>query len=273
MFTDLIIVNTMKGTGGEFFLNLLVDKYERPESFVSANRYWHTDIIPEISFILDHWADAYANGYDKLDDYLFYDIFEEDVIAYDRFITRKALVQGLSYDTLKSYCDSRLQTIQQSNVGLKAFVSHYSRQETAPIIKYFPPAKVIKINTQNVNPYYYRLLFILKYYLSQQPSLTPKMAKFLLDDYMFFDRPNVFDHHYESEFNVDAERLFFKFDPKISKELSEYLDTDVNIDMARVRKYTELNNELLQIHLNYNAKVSDKDADAIFWEYRNKRVV
>lgn len=79
----------MRGTGGEFFLNLLSGKeYDRPPNYHKMNRYVFPDPCIEFQLVFQAWTEAIHNGFDSIDDYLFYKQFNQNLEAYDRYKNR-----------------------------------------------------------------------------------------------------------------------------------------------------------------------------------------
>lgn len=272
MFTKTTVLNYMRGTGGEFFLNLLHNtSHNRPQLYQQTNRYVFPDTDLKFQIMFQSWADAIHAGYDSIDDYLFYGKFEQDFKRYDEYKSRypgkllyKAIQDGIP-PTIEQYCREHLQSLNSC-----IFPTHYRHSHKTPIVYFLPNTNVIKITTGNVDKNYFRLLFICKFLLSHQ---TRKFTKTQVIDYvyedMFFDAFCPFDACYPDEMCVDAHDLYFAQSTKVNEALSHITDKRINLNFDLVKKYTHDNLKLVKKHFDYDISkgMSDERAKELFLSF------
>lgn len=272
MFTKTTVLNYMRGTGGEFFLNLLHDtSHSRPELYEKTNRYIFPDTDLKFQIMFQSWADAIHAGFDNVDDYLFFSVFDENLKRYDNFKQRypgiiiNEVLEESKKITFEQYCAVNLQKIN-GNV----FPTHYRYSHITPIKKFLPNTNVIKLITSNVDINYFRLLFICKFLLCQPANKFSKqeVLEYVYDD-MFFDRFCPFDVCYSDEICIDAYDLYFKRSKKINGVLSDIADKRINLNFDLVKKYTDDNLKLVKKHFNYDISkgTSDEKAKDLFLSF------
>lgn len=272
MFTRTTVLNYMRGTGGEFFLNLLHGTlHERPLSYEKTNRYVFPDTDLKFQIMFQSWADAVHAGFDNIDDYLFYGKFNEDMKAYEEYKSRypgKLLYQALSenhYQTIEQYCLEHLK-----NIGSVAFPTHYKYSHITPIKHYLPNTNVIKITTGNIDKNYFRLLFICKFLLCHESHNLTKtqVVDYVFED-MFFNEVCPFDKCYEQETCIDAYDLYFLNSKSINAVLSDITKTKIQLDFEMVKKYTSDNLKMVKKYFNYDISkgMSDEKTQELFLSF------
>lgn len=273
MFTKTTVLNYMRGTGGEFFLNLLHDtSHSRPELYEKTNRYVFPDVDLEFQIMFQSWADAIHAGFDNVDDYLFYKKFNEDIKRYDDYklgypgnLIYKVLNDVNTPLTLEQYCLDHMNKIEAS-----VFPTHYKHSHKTPIKHYLPNTHVVKLTTGNIDKNYFRLLFICKFLLSHQMR---KFTKTQVIDYvyedMFFNTFCPFDASYPGEICVDAYDFYFARSFKINDLLSDITHKKVSLNFDRVKKYTADNLLMVKTYFDYDISkgMDDEQAKVLFFEF------
>lgn len=271
MSTRLIVMNYMRGSGGEFIMNLLGGIPERSHRQETFNKFVWEDPIPGLSIVFDMWADAICNGHDDLRKHLYYSKYNKNLSDTDKFMTTYVLphISEIRPKTLNDYCLYVCKNLPKNNI-INGFCSHYRHPNIIPIKKFLPCAWTIGLSTSGVDLNYFRFLCIVKK-LNSSPGKPMAKKDFLVlfEDDMFFNKDCVFNNDTNSDFVIDAHRLFFNFEDDQIRQLARFLRFNTSFDKYVIEEYTNKNMSLLKQHLNYSygQTISDDDARDMFIDY------
>lgn len=270
MSTRLIVMNYMRGSGGEYIMNLLGGAQERSHKFETFNKFGWSDSVPYLSIIFDVWGDAISNGYNDLYEYLFHTKYNKSSADTEKFITTYLpTIKEHSFKTLNDYCSYVCENLPRDN-KINGVCSHYKHPNIRPIKTFLPCAWSIGLSTSGVDLNYFRFLCVVKK-LNSSPGKPMAKKDFLVlfEDDMFFNKECVFNGNTNSDFVIDAQRLFFNFEDYQLHQLSSFLRLKPTFNKYDIEEYTNKNMALLKQHLDYSygQPISDNDAREMFLNY------
>lgn len=260
----------MRGSGGEFILNLLGGSQDRPEGFKASNRFLWKDVIPHLSITFDLWADAIFYGYDDIEEHLFYSKFNQNFADTERFITTHLPhIRSLKAKTLNEYCLNVCKTLPVTNT-INGVCFHHKHSHAMPIKNYFPCALSVMVSTTNTDLNYFRFLYIIKKLNSMLGMNIPKKELLvLIEDDMFFNKNCTFSNTTNSDFVLDAYDLFFNSQDKQLYHLADIMGLKIPPYRHTIEKYNDDNISLLKKHFNYSYgdSINDDDSKEMFLAY------
>lgn len=255
MSTKLVVMNYMRGSGGEFIMNLLGGILERSHRHETFNKFIWDDPIPGLSIVFDMWADAICNGYDDLRKHLFYKKYNGNLSDTNTFMATHILphIGEMKPKTLTDYCSYVCENLPKEN-KINGFCSHYKYPNIVSVNTYLPCALSVGVSISGIDINYFRFLCITKKLnssLIKQP-MPKKDFLVLFEEDMFFNKDCAFNGNTNSNFVIDAHRLFFNFDDSQVHELAEILGLKPAFDKHVLEEYTNKNMDLLKQHFGYS---------------------
>ena len=276
MFDKLITVNYRRGLGGEFFCHLLDQSYSGREfdqdtRFGTYNRFEYVGVDFIFKTYLHHFLWCAFSDYSGIEEYVDKEFGYPNKynLSLRKNLTVKRM-EGLirTYNTMIKDADKSDQVLNIRDYAHSVCKEHYdeyfagsddlftvsnlhynsTNKFAVPVNFFFPNSKNLCLVNNNVDEYFYTLLWIykrlpdLKYYPAAYKSAY-KNSKQELKDYFHFERKKVYGS-FEGELAVEVFDFHYR-GLNIDEKLSELLGIRVKLDYDRVRAYAAKNREII----------------------------